>query len=423
MVRKFQVMYGRMNTRVHKTFEKDGTLILSGNELTLRDEDGFYECSTLFLKDSMKLKEDSIIIIEPKEVQILRELTKDPPQKTESPPEQHHLTYHSDFVPVIKKEREHEPHQVTEKEPEMEHRPIVVKEEPDDKPQLKIAGPEITRKVMCKESLQREELMLFIKPTEHQIKGLTKIYKELALLPRQADPLNLLSEIQDICNGPIDIDEEVSCKMKALLGIIGLSLERQESILIAVDDEHATKVVIGQCAATFKDVESWLATDCHDIDQVAEQPGSKIVIIPSHLLSEAQSKRLYFDRSFVYEHLPLDEDISLALIAITRGPTYYLITCGTVEERLLQLNFKIVPDTEEGLLRLRQPGKYTHPDTHILMMCDCRNAEENGECSSKRIKFDEVPCALRDDWEHNNSVESSFQVSESLVLNLINTVK
>lgn len=427
VVRRFQVLYGRISTKTtQKTYEKDGILEFSGNQLILRDEDGYKECSTLYYK-SMRLKEDSEIIIEPKEVKIIRELgtrsgepepnrswnSSEPIFREFQPPRMVAVPVPSTSKVIIKEEKI----DVTRVkiEPGMDGHPS--SDRHDHQP-LQFQATEEDKAVTTQEvPLDLEEMVIYCRAAQRQRMLFDEIYEQIEQLPAGADANELLEELQDCCNGPITTSCDVSGKLTVLHGIVQGALALKECVLIIGVTEPIIDDLLNFCADKFNGLYRWLATD-EDAAELTKSRGSMVVITTVDLLDSIVKHRVLINRTIVYEAFLPDVQVSKSLAEITRGPIYHLLICGSIEERLFQMTFKIVPDNEEGLARLRSPGDYDHAETHKLLDCDCQDEDDEEEDLSitqrweqntRRLEGNE----LRDSWEHirGKDQRDHFQVS------------
>lgn len=413
-VRRFQVIYGGLSTRKHKTYEKDGTLEKSGNNLTLRDEDGYFECSALYIP-GMRFEEEFEIIMEPKEVKIVQELGRTtkrqdeagkrslilPPVEFKAPSEKHFQRQRCPSpnsslraldpgrcdIKRIKVESEDD----VEESPESSAIPIpVIKEEP-----VEIAP--------TADPLERQEMVLFCRPSNRQWINFAKIYQKLDELDADADPVELLTDLQDSCNGPINRSSaaDVSGKLTVLQGIVQCALDRHECVMIIADNSDVLNDLFEFSNRTF-DKPSFLITEEVEVRHLAaRKERSKVIITSVAHLEAMHNHRLSLHRTIVYENLAPDDEIAESLTRITRGPLYHLLICGSIEERLFQMKHRIIADDEEGLKQLRIPGNFEDPETHSLLRCDCLEGDVAEFSMSPRLnrKKEELD-DLQTNWQH-----------------------
>lgn len=423
-VRRFQVIYGGMSTRKHKTYEKDGTLELSGNNLTLRDEDGYLECSALYIA-GMRLEEGFEIIMEPKEVKIVHELGRPNKRQEETgkrslilppvefkPPRQNHFqrqrcpspnsslrAFEPERCDIKRIKVESEEEDDDDQAQSQEHFPIpipVIKEEPAN----------IASQVLpTADPLDRQEIILFCRPSNRQWINFAKIYQELDELDSDADPVELLTDLQDSCNGPINQSTaaDVSGKLTVLRGIVQGALHRNECVMIIADNSDVLNDLFEFSNRTFDKPSFLITEEEEEVRQVAaRKEGSKVIITSVAHLEAMHNHRLSLHCTIIYENLAPDDQITESLAEITRGPVYHLLICGSIEERLFQMKHRIIADDEEGLKQLRIPGNFEDAETHSLLRCDCLggSAEDDELSMSHRVNWKEEVDDLKTNWLH-----------------------
>lgn len=408
--RRFEVLYGRISTKTtQKTFEKDGILELKRNEnvLNLYDEEGDLECSDLYMS-YMKLKEGAEFIVDSKEVKIIRELPQNE-NHTESPepPED------NDDVDVVladyKTPRQEEPRQIKQEQTDSD---VAVKTEVLGRSQPNLAAfkesrasPGTINKIQTQPDepphqwQAREELVLFCHVSHRQKIVFQGIYRELEKLPDNADPMELLTELQECC---CDL---TSGKIPVIDFIVEKAIGRQESVLILADSEKILNALL-EFVQQYK-TPSWLLleeTDVEDLISVKEK--SKILIASVGLLGALRRHRIVLHRTIINECVTMDEEATQLLFEVTLRSVYELLICGSIEEQLFQMKHGLMKNDDVALQCLRSPLNYSHPETHNLLNCQCLEDEDQSEdrlsvlerLDRKRQRLEAMD--LRDNWDH-----------------------
>lgn len=463
-VRRFQVLYNRMSTRTtQKTYENDGWLEFDrdSNYLTLRDEEGFLVCSTLYM-NNMRLTEGSEIIIEPKDVKIVMEMgvqrpadrssRKRPlvsPDRNYQPPRQEVFTKqtclspkshlaniktepiepwtrkgsHNDPPVEIKEEPADDQYEVSPpvnqvpKSPpagpsRIQRAPIIplakIKQEPEDPPpppKLSTPAKIIQDPIPQVAPLTYQEIVIFCRPSSRQISTFDSIYKDIKGAPDSAIP-QLIEDLQENCNGPINTSNEDSGKLSVLLGLVESSLTRNESVLIVANTEDVLVDLLEICSHKF-DKPSFLLEE--DVAQMIRHTGPKICIANSVCIDEVKKNHLIFHRGIAYEYQDFDK-----IKQIIQGPIYTLLVSGSIEERQYQREHGLITDTD---LLYKTPGSYHNSDTHQMLHCNCHRAEDDQVTSEESQDEDEMSAFERMDYRTKRAERAKIRDMCDLIHN------
>lgn len=439
-VRRFQVLYNRMSTRTtQKTYENDGWLEFDrdSNYLTLRDEDGFLVCSTLYM-NNMRLTEGSEIIIEPKDVKIVMEMgvqraaektsRKRPlmsPDRNYQPPRQEVFTKQTCLSPKshlasIKTERvdsgtrKYLPVEVKEEPVDDDQyniapsgnqvpisqstrqdvsagpsrvpiAPIIpvatIKQEPDEQP-LSTPANTIPAPMPQVAPLTYQEIVIFCRPSSRQISTFESIYKDMKGAPDSAIP-QLTEDLQENCNGPINTSNEDSGKLSVLLGLVESSLCRNESVLIVAHTEDVLVDLLEICSHKFNKP-SFLLEE--EVTQMIGHTGPKICIANSVCIDEVKKNNLVFHRAIAYEYQDFEK-----IHQIIQGPIYSLLVSRSIEERQYQREHGLISDKD---LLYNTPGNYNNSDTHQMLHCNCHRAEDDDQVTSEESQDEDEMSAF-----------------------------
>lgn len=408
-IRRFEVLFGRISTKTkQKTWEKDGTMHLIGNRLTLQQE-GVYVCDTVVLP-GMQFKDDAEIIMEPYEVKIVRECGKDT-RDTHSkiqmamPDNDYKFPRQEAFVPKSCLITTHKNNVQNVRQEEYAAVPIKrMKEEPRDKIEKE------NEPLIKPEAIERQEIIICCRPTTRQNMIFEGIHKEIET---HSDPKEFLQELEDCCNFPINRSSEVSAKLPLSRVLIQNAVDQGQSVLVIAINARIQNELHDYCTFEFGKY-AFLLNNEDDVQEAVQAgKGAKIYISSLGLLEAIRKHRIHIHRTVIYENFAAEESEMEMISLITQGPVYTLLICGSIEERLFQLKHHVIGD-EGGISWLIKPGSQDRSETHRLLKCHCCEDEDpsdlpsdheeeaisvldrlNGKRSERAQSND-----LKDNWEH-----------------------
>lgn len=373
--RYFQVLFGRMSTKRNKTYGHDGILKVSSNTLTLLNEEGVYQCSTLLLK-SDRLEKGSEIVIEPQELLILRELggnttNRSPPRKQAAVDSQ----LLQEFIvprivpsacPVIKQEPEWNPRRVKTEPVEGPAAPPSeisstirsLKTEREDRRSHPLPeDPVATSRPVAGDPLVDEAIILLCVPTDAQIALFDQLYWSRDKMKLE-DEQDFLRKLKGICNGPL----ECSGKGRILMTIVEKCIQNKERVLVVAEDD----LVLRELSQKYERSNVLCQVIRNEEDLLAIE--AKVLLIQHKDLSILKKTEVLMDRACICDTATQYGATPTAVADCTLGPVYHLITAGTVEERLLQIYFGI--GDAKDLFDSPSTEDYLHGSTSHLLRDD-----------------------------------------------------